>query len=100
MVYDVCMDRVHIVTNGVVLAAYRSDRLTSAEAHARCVTGAVVQTFALLEQMPESVIDDVGSDEWDGDDTPTEFMKPPKKTNLDATTTPDSPRAMARRRDE
>lgn len=83
--------KVHLVTNGIVLAAYREDRLTAAEAHARTITGGRVQTMSVFSSMPDSVSDDINSDEWYDEPTPV--------VTLDSDlmgTKPDTPRAKAR----
>lgn len=64
-------------TNGLILACYRGDLILLAQAHARTVTGAHVQTLDVLNHMPLAVSEDAASDDWDEADTPVQ--DPPEK---------------------
>lgn len=74
------MKQVHLVkTNGLILACYQGDLLLVAEAHARTVTGAHVQTLDVLTGMTSAASSDAGSDDWDGEPTPVQEPKDPTK---------------------
>jgi hypothetical protein len=71
------MKQVHLVkTNGLILACYHGDLLNIAEAHARTITGAHVQTVDVLTGMTSAASSDAGSDDWDDDDTPVQEIPP------------------------
>lgn len=86
------MTNVHIVVipNGMILAAYAMEH--HASVHARTVTGSRVLSLPILHELPETVRDDLESEDWDDNgDTPVSI---PKK---DLTKTePGTPRSRAK----
>ncbi len=78
-----------IIPNGMILAAYVHEQ--HADMHARTVLGSRVQSLFVLNQLPESVADDIASDDWDDNgDTPVhEPESDIMKTN------PSTPRSKA-----
>jgi hypothetical protein len=88
------MANIHIVMipNGMILAVYATEH--HADIHARTVTGSRVLTLPVLQDLLETVREDVASEDWDDNgDTPVQVPKG------DTTKTdPGTPRSKAKSR--
>jgi hypothetical protein len=86
------MANIHIVMipNGMILAAYATEH--HADIHARTVTGSRVIKIEISEGLPDTVLGDVASDDWDDNgDTPVHVPE------RDVTKTdPGTPRSKAK----
>jgi len=78
-----------------VLATASHEELERLYAHARTVLGARVQPITINTRLPDTVADDISSDDWDNgtpvEDADTVVGKPPPEDTTQ--TSPDSPRA-------
>jgi len=62
------------VENGAVIEMYK--HRDHAEIHARTITGSTVVPRVVRESLPDGVLDDIGSDDWNEDETPVVVMEP------------------------
>jgi len=80
-----------VIPNGMILAAY--EHMRHAELHAQTVLGARVLSLPWLNDLPDTVRDDINSEDWDSEETPVQ-----EPTSDITKTNPSTPRSKAKSR--